>query len=114
MDEYNCPIKMLVEDMTSEFCKSIEDAMFCEIKQTIGFDIDKDELIKALNYDRHQFEKGYEAGKREAMKVASWEPVGFEMYFKCSNCRYTTEWQTSRYCPDCGAYMQNGSVIHNG
>ena len=31
----------------------------CEIK------VDKDELIKALNYDRQQYQKGYEDGKAE-------------------------------------------------
>lgn len=114
LKEYNCPIKMLVGDMKSEFYKSVEDAMFCEIKQTIGYDIDKEELIKALNYDRHQYEEGYQAGKRDSMKFATWELVGFGTSFKCSNCDCKVGWQTSRYCPDCGAYMMNGSVIHNG
>ena len=114
MNEYNCPIKMLVVDMTSELSKFIEDAMFCEIKQTIGFDVDKDELIKALKYDRNQYEEGYQAGKRDSMKFASWEPIEFGTSFKCSNCSCEVEWQTSQYCPDCGAYMKNGSVIHNG
>ena len=33
-----------------------------EVRQNIGYDIDKDELIKALNYDRDQYNKGYVDG----------------------------------------------------
>lgn len=36
--------------------------------QNIGIDVDKEELIKALAYDRKQYEKGYEDGKAEAMR----------------------------------------------
>ena len=33
-----------------------------------GIDVDKDELMKALNYDRGQYDKGYRDGYNEAMK----------------------------------------------
>ncbi|MDO4486048.1 MAG: DUF551 domain-containing protein [Bacillota bacterium] len=37
-----------------------------------GIDVDKDELIKALNYDRRQYEKGYKDGLN---KSNEWIPV---------------------------------------
>lgn len=34
--------------------------------RTVGVDVDKDELIKALMYDREQYEKGYADGRADA------------------------------------------------
>lgn len=34
----------------------------------LGIHVDKDELVKALNYDRHQYLKGYRDGLAEAEK----------------------------------------------
>lgn len=33
----------------------------------VGVNVDKGELIKALQYDRNQYEKGYEDGKNEVL-----------------------------------------------
>ena len=35
--------------------------------QKYDIDVDKDELIKALNYDRDQYNKGYQDGYQDAM-----------------------------------------------
>ena len=34
----------------------------------MGVNVDKDELVKALNYDRHQYEKGYVDGRVDIEK----------------------------------------------
>lgn len=39
--------------------KEIDGNIIVEIKKQLGIDINKDELIKALNYDRAQYDKGY-------------------------------------------------------
>jgi hypothetical protein len=36
--------------------------------QNYGFNVDKDELAKALEYDRNQYEKGYKDGSRNMLK----------------------------------------------
>ena len=36
--------------------------------QNIGVDVDKEELLKALSYDRNQYEKGYRAAKSEIVR----------------------------------------------
>ena len=38
--------------------------------QRYGFDIDKEELAKALNYDRKQYEKGHTDGYNEGIEYA--------------------------------------------
>ena len=56
---YESPITKIVSDISSQVVKNQEDQLICEVRQKIGYDIDKDELIKALNYDREQYDKGY-------------------------------------------------------
>lgn len=61
MFDYQSPVEMLVGEMTTR----IENACNATIQQKLGFNIDKEELVKALQYDRHQYEKGYQDGKAE-------------------------------------------------
>ena len=62
---YDSPIKMIsrvVDNAIKEQQKQEETMVMAEITKQIGIDVDKDELIKALNYDRQQYEKGYADG----------------------------------------------------
>jgi hypothetical protein len=45
-----------------------ENAIMVKISETIGTDVDKEELIKALNYDRNQYQKGYLDGKNDTLE----------------------------------------------
>lgn len=56
---YESPITQLMSDITTQMVRDQEDRLMCEVRQTIGYDIDKEELTKALQYDRYQYEKGY-------------------------------------------------------
>lgn len=55
---YESPIQQIVGQMQSE----MESELMYRVSQTVGYSIDKDELIKALKYDRGQYEKGYADG----------------------------------------------------
>lgn len=59
---YESPIEM-IQGIINEQMKQEEDRYVYEIEQQVGFHIDKDELIKALNYDRDQYNQGYADGK---------------------------------------------------
>ena len=100
----------------------------------VGCHVDKDELEKALRYDRGQYEKGYEDGKRDA--AAAIEALQAQLpkhgewieenrrprssQFVCSECHRTAyDPQPTRdkawrkrcryaYCPNCGARMDGG------
>lgn len=50
----------------SEIKEKTEEMVFTEIKR-IGIEVDKEELIKALQYDRQQYEKGYSDGYVKAI-----------------------------------------------
>lgn len=61
---YESPITEMMSDISTQIIQEKENQLMMQMRQTVGYDIDKDELIKALQYDRHQYQKGYD----DAMK----------------------------------------------
>ena len=59
---YESPINIII----SELCTKLESDCLRSV-QRYGFDIDKEELAKALNYDRKQYEKGHTDGYNKAI-----------------------------------------------
>lgn len=68
---YESPIK-LIKTLDNEMQMSFDNQILKAI-QKVGIDVSKDELIKALEYDRRQYQKGYEDGKQDA--TTQWIPV---------------------------------------
>ena len=56
---YENPINLIVNDINNRLVEERENKIMCEIKQQMHIDIDKNELIRALQYDRNQYEQGY-------------------------------------------------------
>ena len=67
---YKSPIEETVGEMQIKMIKK-EEEVLCQVEQAIGYHVDKDELIKALQYDRDQYEKGYQDAKEEIMRWIS-------------------------------------------
>lgn len=61
---YESPITIVYGDIQTEFKKETE-SLVVRCVQNVGVDVDKDELIKALGYDRDQYDKGYADAKAE-------------------------------------------------
>ena len=68
---WDSPVKMTwsepviqteTQKIAEEITKQHEDYITYTINQTMGCEVDKEELIKTLNYDRGQYEKGYQEG----------------------------------------------------
>ena len=60
---YESPVN-LWEDMTricEEITKVRDEYVFSQIRDVV--DVDKEELLKAIRYDRQQYEKGYSDGR---------------------------------------------------
>ena len=73
---YESPITIIestIDSFANAIIKQKDDAIFAEIQHSFGVDLDKDELIRTLQYDRNQYEKGYADGKRDALP--KWIPV---------------------------------------
>ena len=81
MGMYKPPIT-IIESTIDAFSKTIieqrENAIFAQIRDSFGVDLDKHELIRALQYDRNQYEKGYADGKADAMAE----------FVRCKDCKH--------------------------
>lgn len=64
---YESPINLIVSDITTKVNDEMEHQVFTAI-QHLGIDVNKEELVKALNYDRDQYRKGYEDGYNDATR----------------------------------------------
>ncbi len=84
----------------------IEEDIFKTI-QEMGVNVDKEELFKALKYDRGQYDKGYKDGKAERKK-GKWIRNANGTY-SCSLCQSwipNEQWYYANYCLFCGADMR--------
>lgn len=84
---YDSPIEKIIGEMQSQMVKNEEGQLMVQVSQTIGYKIDRDELIKALNYDRQQYEKGYEDGLNASKWIFVTErlPEEFETVIICTD-----------------------------
>lgn len=55
MFDYNSPIEITLQDMDMQIEDNILNAV-----QRVNINVNKDELMKALSYDRQQYQKGYD------------------------------------------------------
>lgn len=62
---YRSPIS-IVQEITSQFKEQVDNQVF-EAVLNVGVNVDKTELLKALNYDRNQFEEGYSKGRESVI-----------------------------------------------
>lgn len=69
---YESPITRFAEDIMTDIVER-EEGYLVESVHRVGFDIDKEELEKALRYDRDQYEKGFNDGRLAASP--RWIPV---------------------------------------
>ena len=75
---YESPISLCLSELQTQVMKQQDEAIYKAIVLS-GVDVDKDELIRALAYDRQQYEKGY------ADAMAS--------FVRCEECRKCRAWK---------------------
>jgi hypothetical protein len=68
---YESAIEKVVGEIQSQIIKQDDENIMYAVKQAAGYSVDKNELIKALKYDREQYEKGY----RDGLNADKWIPV---------------------------------------
>lgn len=78
MRMYKSPIDVIYEQMQTKMEGDILRAV-----QGYGINVDKDELVRALKYDREQYKKGYADGHRDAK----------EELVRCKDCRNSMLWR---------------------
>jgi len=60
--EYKSPVQLITNQMQTKLEGQILEAI-----QNVGVVVDKEELIKAMNYDRDQYASGFENGYNKAI-----------------------------------------------
>lgn len=78
---YECPIEMIYGELQTQMMQEDEKLVMKAVRN-VGVNVDKGALIKALQYDRHQYAKGYEDGKNEVLDkvkevVCKWKADNF-------------------------------------
>ena len=63
---YKSPIEKIYGELQTQIVQEDEKLVMKAIRE-VGVNVDKDELIKALQYDRNQYTKGYEDGKNDVL-----------------------------------------------
>ena len=98
---YQSPIEVIISQMKVTSEQTIAGEVVKAVKK-VGVNVDKAELLRALAYDRGQYEKGYADGKAERD-----EPVDLishdseEWEFECPVC-HTAVYNGQKYCIECG------------
>ena len=81
---YTSPIEMVLSDLVSDAVKKADEYIVACVQQ-VGVKVDKDELIKALRFDREQYEKGWNDRDNEIVK--------------CKDCVYCKRFNDVWYAP---------------
>lgn len=68
--DYTSPISQITGEITSKIIRDKEDHLITVVSQQVGYRVDKDELVKALNYDRDQYTKGYKEAQDKFQQKA--------------------------------------------
>ena len=116
------PVATFIKGQTETFLEG----ELLKVTQEMGLDVNREELLKALRYDRGQYEKGYADGCRDSRKQGRWETANDGTHF-CSNCGCDAPYtwddidrnfidsaddvpdRISDYCYKCGAKMDGGN-----
>ena len=64
---YKSPISRIMSDIQTQIIQEGENQVFQAV-QKCNVEVDREELIKALQYDRGQYEKGYKDGAIEELE----------------------------------------------
>ena len=114
---YESPIKVIQGELETQLEGEILKAV-----HRVGVTVDRDELIRALRYDREQYQKGFDDAREDAVVVTrckdckhSWEDIGG---LCCSHgafvdltvpgdfyCAYGERAEVTTICQSCGAKM---------
>jgi hypothetical protein len=65
---YECPINFVFDDIQMQIVKQQENEAYMAV-QKCGVNVDKEELMRALQYDREQYEQGYEDAAKHITKT---------------------------------------------
>ena len=87
---YVSPISMYIQQVAQDMCDQQEKDVLQAVME-YGVEVDREELIKALEYDREQYKKGYADGRADAQKWISVEERLPEVDARYGEYEYSVE-----------------------
>ena len=108
---YESPIDIIYNDIQYKVVEELDKNIVSAV-QSYGIDVNKEELLKALRYDRQQYEKGYADAKSEQRWIPCSERLPEEYgeyritwttsaskkrFIGDSEFELTSEWDAERY-----------------
>ena len=102
-------ISTITEEIGRKVTEAQEEYIYGQVRMVV--DVDKDELMKALKYDRGQYELGYLDGRTDEQDRHRWIPISERLpeedgkYLVCGNdkiwiCRFMCLGITCGWCND--------------
>lgn len=86
---YESPIEIIQTQMQMQM-----DGEILKAVQGVGIDVNKEELLKALAYDREQYSKGYKDGVKDlAERLKESIIQENDLYVKCAKSLLSTDYQ---------------------
>lgn len=97
---YKSPITVnMMDELTKHFIEQTEDGIVAKVREVMHIDIDKEELLRALKYDRYQYEHGYANGRMDGH--ASGYKERDDEIVRCKDCVHRDP--EDKRC-DCGGH----------
>lgn len=116
---YISPIELELGETTLNFSTMVarklaaqQEEMVVEAVQSVGIKVDKEELLKALQFDRDQYARGWQQAKRAYKRPhGAWiyqtaRSVGNMIIAQCDRCKAFGT--VGGWCSNCGADMGGG------
>lgn len=92
---YQSPIELIMGQLQTSF----EDQIVSAVQQ-VGINVDKEELIKALQYDRYQYQKGYTDRDSEIVRCKDCKNAEPAFDGKISRCKIRGLRKNDWFCAD--------------
>lgn len=96
IDIIQSKMQHIIDSTNKQLEDKIDDAVYQAVNQ-VGIDVDKDELLKALAYDRRQYQKGYNDRDREIIR--------------CEECMNSKPWYGDKSL--CYLWSETGIDVFN-
>ena len=96
IDIIQSKMQHIIDSTNKQLDDKMDDAIYQAVVQ-IGINVDKDELLKALAYDRRQYQKGYNDRDREIIR--------------CGECKNARPWYGDKSI--CDLWSEKGIDVFN-
>ena len=106
------------EKIADELGERVDSRITASIQEQMAIEIDKNELMRALSYDRDQYKKGYEEGYQDGYRAminertdpAEWIETDHKgTPYLCPKCQCFSNLRY-HWCPWCGKDMRPEAI----